>query len=212
MAAGCPEGGRYSAAAVDATEALAVLGVGEGTDLAGVRAAYRALVRAAHPDLAPGDDGAHARTARLTEAYEVVVAYVTEHGTTPPAPRPEPEPEPPPPPPWSPGPPSFAHGPVGTVDAHDEGTIALAAPVPEVWVALYEAAGRVGDIAYVDRRLGLLEIIVRFEGGPSCSVVMTLRGRSHDTEVLCSIESIEAAPAPPIAPVIHALVEQLRRL
>jgi hypothetical protein len=190
---------------VDAAEALEVLGVPGGTDLAGVRAAYRGLVRAAHPDLVPDDDQAHARTARLTEAYEVVVAFVEEHGTTP-APAAEPEPPPPPPPPASPPEPTME------VSALDEGTIALALPTPEAYAVLYEVAGRVGEVAYYDRRLGILEIIVRFEGGPSCSVVMTLQGRAHHTEVFCTMESIEATPAPSIAPVIDALVHELRGL
>jgi hypothetical protein len=191
---------------VDAAEALEVLGLRGGTDLAGVRAAYRGLVRAAHPDLVPDDDQAHARTARLTEAYEVVVALVGEHGTTPDATA-APEPAPPPPPPPPSGPPAE---PTMEVSALDEGTIALALPTPEAYAVLYEAAGRVGEVAYYDRRLGILEIIVRFEGGPSCSVVMTLQGRAHHTEVFCTMESIEATPAPSIAPVIDALVHELR--
>jgi hypothetical protein len=192
---------------VDATEALDVLGVRAGTDLAGVRAAYRGLVRAAHPDVAGAGAEAHARTARLTQAYEVLTAFVAEHGTTPDPPEPDPEPEPGPPPPW-PGPEPDPE-PV-EAGALDEGTIAVALPAPETYAALYEAAGRVGEVAYYDRGLGILEIIVRFEGGPSCSVVMTLQGRAHYTEVFCTMESIESTPAPPIAPVIDALVAQLR--
>jgi hypothetical protein len=193
---------------LDATEALGVLGLRAGTDLAGARAAYRGLVRAAHPDLAPDDLDAHARTARLTEAYEVIVAYVEAYGTMPPPPPP---PSPPPPAAPAPPPPAADERPVA-VETLDEGTIALALPAPEVYALLYEAAGRVGDIAYYDRRLGILEIIVRFEGGPSCSVVMTLQGRAHHTEVFCTMESIESTPAPAIAPVMDALVEELRRL
>jgi hypothetical protein len=189
---------------VDATEALDVLGVRAGTDLAGVRAAYRGQVRATHPDVAGAGDEAHARTARLTQAYEVLTAFVAEHGSTPAAPAPEPEPAPAPPPE-----PDIA---AETVEAGalDEGTIAVALPTNETYAALYEAAGRVGEVAYYDRGLGILEIIVRFEGGPSCSVVMTLQGRSHHTEVFCTMESIESTPAPPIAPVIDALVAELR--
>jgi hypothetical protein len=189
---------------MDEMEALEVLGLREGTDLAGARAAYRGLVRAAHPDLAPDDTGAHARTARITEAYEVIVAFVDAHGTMP-LPRRPPEPAPPR---RAPDPPDE---PAVTIGALDEGTIALAVPAPEAYGLLYEAAGRVGDIAYYDRRLGILEIIVRFEGGPSCSVVMTLQGRAHHTEVFVTMESIESSPAPAIAPVIGALVDELRR-
>jgi hypothetical protein len=191
---------------VDATEALDVLGVRAGTDLAGVRAAYRGLVRAAHPDVAGPGAEAHARTARLTQAYEVLTAFVAEHGTTPAEPEPEPEPEPRTRP--EPEPPAEAR--VIEVGALDEGTIAVGLPSSETYAALYEAAGHVGDVAYYDRGLMILEIIVRFEGGPSCSVVMTLQGRAHHTEVFCTMESIESTPAPPIAPVIDALVAELR--
>jgi hypothetical protein len=189
---------------LDVTEALAVLGIREGTDLAGARAAYRGLVRAAHPDVAPDDRDAHARTARLTEAYEVLVAYVDANGAMPTAPAPPPTP--------APAPAAPPTDPPVTVDALDEGTIALGVPAPEAFALLYEAAGRVGGIAYYDRHLGILEIIVRFEGGPSCSVVMTLQGRAHHTEVFCTMESIESTPAPAIAPVIDALVHELRGL
>ena len=196
---------------MDAAEALEVLGVREGSDLAGVRAAYRGLLRSVHPDVARDDADAHARTAQLTEAYEVIVAFVEAHGALP-VPAPPDPPAPPPPP--TPAPADHIHHvePAVQVAALDEGTIALDAPAPEAYGLLVEAAGRVGEVAYYDRRLGILEIIVRFEGGPSCSVVMTLQGRAHHTEVFCTMESIESTPAPPIAPVIDALVAALREL
>jgi hypothetical protein len=204
---------------VETAEALAVLGVREGTDLAGVRAAFRGLLRGMHPDVAPNDAGAHERTARLTEAYEVVVALVELHGTVPattPPVAPPPEPPPPAPPP----------GPAVRVEARpDEAIIAVGLPPAQTYAALYEAAGHVGEISYFDRRLGILEVIVRFEGGPSCSVVLTLAERhtpharsegpprsTDHTEVLCTMESIEAAPTPPIAPVVDALEAALGRL
>src|SRR5690606_34540571 len=118
-----------------------------------------------------------------------------------------PAPPEPPPPPAPAAPTGTEDGPAVEVTALDEGTIALGAPVPEAYARLVEAAGQVGEIAYYDRRLGILEIIVRFEGGPSCSVVMTLQGRAHHTEVFCTMESIESAPTPPIATVIDALVD-----
>ena len=85
----------------------------------------------------------------------------------------------------------------------------LDAPADEAFAALFEAAGRVGHVAYFDRNLGLLETVVRFEGGPTCSVLITLQGRAYGTEAFCTMESIEAAPTPPIAAVIDALVEEL---
>lgn len=177
---------------MDTREALGVLGLEPGVALDDVRTTYHRLLHTHHPDIA--GPGATAHTARLIEAYGILVAA---HDLTE---QPEPERAPPPPPNPVAGP---------EVTALDEDTIAIVAPAPEAFAHLYEAAGRVGDISYVDRNLGILEIIVRFEGGPSCSVVMTLQGRAHFTEVFCTMESIEAAPAPPIAPVIDALIEEL---
>jgi hypothetical protein len=64
----------------------------------------------------------------------------------------------------------------------------------------------------VDRNLGILEVIVRFEGGPSCSVLMTMQGRAFGTDVFISMESIEADPTPALAPVLDALLEELENL
>ena len=58
----------------------------------------------------------------------------------------------------------------------------------------------------------IIETIVRFEGGPSCSVLTTLQGRAHGTEVFCTMESIEAGATPPIRPVVEALVDAIRSL
>jgi hypothetical protein len=66
-------------------------------------------------------------------------------------------------------------------------------------------------VAYFDRHLGLLETVVRFEGGPTCSVLITLQGRAFGTEAFITMESIEAAPTPPIGPVVDALVDELTR-
>ena len=83
------------------------------------------------------------------------------------------------------------------------------APASEAFALLLDAAAGIGGIGYVDRRLGILEVIVRFEGGPSCSVLITLQGRAFGTDAFCTMESIEAAPTPPIRPVIEALLEAL---
>ena len=72
------------------------------------------------------------------------------------------------------------------------------------------AASQIAHIGYFDRSIGMLETIVRFEGGPSCSVLATLQGRADGTEAFCTMESIEATPAPPIRPVVEALVEAIR--
>ena len=93
----------------------------------------------------------------------------------------------------------------------DGDTIAIGAPPTEAFALLLEAAARLGGIGYVDRQLGILEVIVRFEGGPSCSVLITLQGRAFGTDAFCTMDSIEAAPTPPLRPVVEAIVEELRR-
>jgi hypothetical protein len=200
---------------VDLVEALAVLGLRPGASIAEVRERYRALVRRSHPDLVDTDAdraSATATTARITGAFAVVRRAVLDDGTDM-VPEPHVAEKPAPdqasgsttaaaPRPWE----------VGVVEADVDGdTISIAAPANEAYALLLDAAARLGGIGYVDRRLGILEVIVRFEGGPSCSVLITLQGRAFGTDAFCTMESIEAAPTPPIRPVVDALLEELRR-
>lgn len=184
---------------VDTRDALATLGLAPGADLDAVRAAFRRLVRTHHPDVA--GPGSNDRTARLTEAYRVLKQAADADGIVAGAPPPPPEPPPAPTAPPGPG-----------VDAHPLGgdALVLDAPPDEAYLALFDAAARLGHIAYFDRGEGIIETIVRFEGGPSCSVLITLQGRAHGTEAFCTMDSIEAAPTPPLAPVVDALAEELR--
>ena len=194
---------------MDTREALAVLGISPGASADDVRAAYLRLVRDHHPDVSADEADATYQTARLTQAYAHVRAVVAENGgTTVPAP-PEPAPT---------APPQRDHRGVWPFDPRaepidaelvDSDTIAIGAPADEAFVLLFEAAGRVGHVAYFDRQLGILETMVRFEGGPTCSVLMTLQGRALATEAFCTMESIEAAPTPPIRPVVEAIVAEL---
>ena len=125
------------------------------------------------------------RTAELTEAYALVQRKLAtspdgriEHPRRAPRLRRRPSPVP--------------------VKEVDGDSILFDVPADEAFAALFEAAGRVGHVAYFDRHLGILETVVRFEGGPSCSVLITLQGRAYGTEAFCTMESIEAAPTPPI--------------
>jgi hypothetical protein len=174
-----------------------------------VRDSYRSLVRRSHPDLLHPDadrTNATAATARITNAFAVVRRAVLDSGADV-----VPEPAGPPPPPERPSPPPRPWE-VDLVDADADGdTISIAAPASEAFALLLDAAAGIGGIGYVDRQLGILEVIVRFEGGPSCSVLITLQGRAFGTDAFCTMDSIEAAPTPPIQPVIDALVEGLTR-
>ena len=199
---------------MDTREAMAILGVSPGASAAEVRAAYLRLIRDRHPDVAGDDRGTARQAARVNQAYTVIRAALTaaggSHVPAPPPPGPAPAdpergPTAAPPRPW----PFDATAEPTEAETVDGDTIAIAAPAAEAFAALFEAAGRVGHVAYFDRQLGILETVVRFEGGPTCSVLITLQGRAHVTEAFCTMESIEAAPTPPIRPVVEALVEEL---
>jgi len=186
---------------MDLGEACSLLGIADGSSEKDVQSAFHGLMRLHHPDVvsARTENAADIVDAsRLTEAYAIVVESIrTSPAKTVPA--------------YSPTivqPSSFATPSIAS--EHDGDTIWIEAPPDEAYQHLLEAAAALGGIGHVDRTLGLLEVIVRFEGGPSCSVLMTLQGRAHGTDVFCEMESIEAEPTPAIIPVLDALVEQLR--
>ena len=184
-------------------DACVILGVAEGDSEKDVRGLFHDLMRRHHPDVVASttsDKQGVIDPSLLTEAYAVVLASVraSSDGHVPQmfrvidvAASPPSTPKP-------------------ITSEHDGDTIWVEAPPDETYQRLLDAAATIGGIGHVDRNLGLLEVIVRFEGGPSCSVLMTLQGRAHGTDVFCEMESIEAEPAPSILPVLDALLEQLR--
>jgi hypothetical protein len=184
---------------VDVVEARSVLGVtaGDGWDV--VRRAYRARIRAAHPDT--HGVGATPRAIRLNEAYAVLsrakragLSAAAQAGSAA-----APAPPPPPPPPMPPA--------VGlTVIGSD--TLLLAAPPDEAFALLLDAGHRVGNVSYVDRSCAIFEVVVR-QDDETCSLVVTLQGRAHGTEAFLTLEAMErAATLPPdrvVARMVHAL-------
>jgi hypothetical protein len=178
---------------MDAARARAVLGVEAGASSAEVRDAYRAAMRATHPDVA-GPTGTR-RAAALNDAY---AALRTTHARPPVAPSPAPtEPRTAPPPPSVP------------VEVLDGDTIWLDAPPDEAFARLLEACSEVGEVTYVDRSCPILEAMVAVPGEGACSLVITLQGRAHGTEAFCTLESIERVAQPPVTPLVHALVAAL---
>lgn len=184
-------------------DALAVLGLAPGSDADEVRSRYRSLMRVTHPDLAdPGDIDATARAADLGQAFRVVRRAMAESGD---GCVPEPGPAS-----SSTGAPNAEPGTDPPIAVESDGdTLHLDAPPDEAFQILLEAAAGIGGIGHVDRHLGLLEVMVRFEGGPTCSVLLTLQGRAFGTDAFCTMDSIEAASTPPIGPVMDALLAAL---
>lgn len=183
------------------TEALGVLGLSHSVDEKRLRSRFHELMRLHHPDvaghLAP-EAGRAFDVATITEAY-AVASEAFAHSTDGQLPLPS----------------RIADFPgaralnIRVAASHDGETLFLEAPPDEAFQLLYESVSHLGGIGHVDRGLGLLEVVVRFDGGPSCSVLFTLQGRSHGTDIFCEMESIEAAPTPPITPVLDALLEAL---
>lgn len=54
-------------------DAYSVLGVQKDVDLAGLRAAYRQLIKTEHPDKRGGGEAAHARFLEIQAAYEILI-------------------------------------------------------------------------------------------------------------------------------------------
>ncbi|CAB4949745.1 MAG: hypothetical protein F2837_09005 [Actinobacteria bacterium] len=198
-------------------QALATLGLVAGQSLDDARSRYRELLLVTHPDVASdGRSTAQATndTIAVTTAFDVIRDAV-ERGDghlIPPPPADEPQ--------TASAEEGCKHRPGPGVGASHEtceifadgDTLFIAAPPPEAFAMLLEAGSRVGGIGYVDRNLGILELIVRFEGGPSCSVLITMQGRAFGTDAFITMESIEADPTPALAPVIDALLEELADL
>lgn len=172
---------------MDPSEARARLGVEPGTPWGEVRAAYRRLIRTHHPDVGGSRPDAGERTAAITEAYAVLrAARAAGAGAEPPPPEPVPDP----------------------LDYRvvDGGTLALAVPAAEAFFALLEVAHDVGEVTYVDPDVGLLETIVQLEGGPVCSLVVTLQGRGDGTtEAFCTLEPLGKGPSPATTAAVEVL-------
>jgi len=188
---------------VTPAEAARILGVHPTASADEVRIAYRSQIRTHHPDKAGATSSN--RAAAIIEAYRIMTEAGPAKGAT----------ADPTPPSTGPVPPrrereDLAYGapPVSRIDVD---TLALGAPADESFRWLLDAAHDVGEITYVDRSMPIMEVLCRFEGEPATSLLLTLQGRGGHTEVFCTVESIEARPAPPTSAVVDLLELALHR-
>jgi len=172
-----------------------VLGVTAGSSAAEERSAFRRRLRHTHPDVAGPDADAGVAVARLTRALAVLRAARAAPAPPPPLP---PAAAPPPPPP-----------PATTAEPGDD-SLLLDAPADEAFVALLEATHLIGEVTYVDGRLGLLEAVLADGAGTPCQLLVTLQGRAMGTEAFCTLEPLGSDPCPPVADVVAALAAALR--
>jgi hypothetical protein len=90
-------------------------------------------------------------------------------------------------------------------------TVRVGLPAHEAFFALLEVGHDLGEVAYVDRSVGLLEIVVTFLEWPVCSVVLWLRRQgASTTDALCTVESLTGAPAPAASAVADLIAGRLR--
>ena len=177
---------------VERADARRVLGVAEEATPEELRAAYRRLLRDHHPDVAGPQHTA--RAAEITLAYHALRGAGAPRPGTPPAGADGDE----------------ARG--GGAERVDDDSFALRLPADEAFLAILEAGHRLGEVTYVDPEGGLLETIVRFDDGSTCSAVFTTQGRANgSTEVFCTLAPLgrPARPAPPAALVVDAVLGTL---
>jgi hypothetical protein len=179
---------------VNRAEAARVLGVADDAGAEAVRTAFRAGVRQQHPDRS-GRPGSVA-VSRLVEARRTLLGPVPVAA----APRP----------PLAP-----ARRPAVPLDAHVEGdTLLVHADPATVMARLVEAGHALGEITYLDRSAGLVEVLLQIQedddpAPAACSLVASLQGRLDGVEVFCTVERLDGHPAPPVAPIVAALATEM---
>ncbi len=198
---------------MEVADALAALQLEPGSTWSQVRARYRSLLRANHPDLTP-DPGAAERTARLTAAY-ATLQKATGNGR-----RPLPSPA------VSSGSagapagrarhttPEPAKGRTGRERVTEEGLGTTGAVVgrrspSDVFGRLRAAAPAVGNLSGVDPETLTLQILVEVPGAAPAQLLAEVTRRGADTAIMFTLESLTAAPGPPIEAIVKRLLAAL---
>lgn len=178
-------------------EARRLLGLDESASATQRRAAYRRLLREHHPDRHGGSDAAGATTRALIAAYETLEGVeVAEAARA----RVDREPA------------ETTSGAPDAVAIVGDDTISLHCPADEAFVRLVEVGHVVGDLTYVDRLTGMLEILVRTPDGHALSLVTSLQGRANGcTEVFVTLEPVGVPDidVPPVAEATALLADRL---
>ena len=198
---------------MDLAEALAALQLTPRATWPQVRARYRDLMRANHPDLTD-DPGAAERTARLTAAY-AVLQKATGDGRRPlPSPdaarrvpgtqaRRTPRHTAPAPGSGRPRAGRPAGSDPGTADA-----VVRRSPA-DVFERLRRAAAAVGHLSGVDPETLTLQILIEAPGAAPAQLLAEVSRRGPDTAIMFTLESLTAAPGPPIEAIVQRLLAAL---
>jgi len=175
---------------VTLAEARSVLGVAPDATPRHVRDAFLRRVRANHPDVTDHPSGAAERTATIISAYRLL----RDASPEPPVAAPVRPPR---------------RTPHAAVEVITDEAIWVDADAVAVGRALLEVADDLGEVSYVDRSGGLVQLTVRPPGGPTCWFTISTHPRPGGTVVVATLESIEAEPTPPAGPLVLALAEAL---
>ena len=191
---------------MEVAEALTALQLGPGATWDEIRARYRRLLRAHHPDVT-SEPGAADRTARLTAAY-AVLHKASDGGRRPlPVPRttakPQAQRRAAPTEAKRRDPADHAAGP-GTAGA----VVGRRSP-EEVFRRLRAAAPAVGNLSGVDPETLTLQILVEAPGAPPAQLLAEVYRRDEETVIMFTLESLTAAPGPPIEAIVKRLLAAL---
>ena len=182
---------------MDRKRALRTLGLDAGAQADDINRAYRALIRLAHPDAG----GSTAVAARITEAYH----WLQRAGPAPPPPSP---PAPPPP----------TVRPSGHVVELSDDSLVLLLPPGDVFARLVEAGHELGEVSYIDRDAGMVQVTFTADNGVVCQLAATVMtgppsGTGQpDTRVEFTLDPLANGAAPPIGRVVAHLVRLIRKM
>jgi hypothetical protein len=180
---------------VDVDEARRLLDVGTDAAPAEVRTAFRREVRRVHPD-SGGPSGAAAGDAVTT----LIAAYRVLRGAPAPPPRPT-----------APSAPARPPSPAAASTIVVEGDTVIVPHGPnEVWPVLLEVAHGLGEVAYVDRSVPVIETIVEFIDHPVSSLLLSPFGRGQGTTAVhCAVEALGGDRPPPVDAVARLVAARL---
>lgn len=177
---------------MDVPSAQAALGLGSRPTWDEVRAAYRSLIREAHPDRRGGSTE---RAAALNGAYAALLQARRDGALADPAPPPDGD--------------ILPDDGATPAEVLDGDTVHLRLPPDEAFMRLLDAAHEIGHVTYLDRSCSIFEALVTVAGEGTCSLVVSLQGRADGTDAFCTLEAIEHVASPPVRHVVEALVAAL---
>ena len=170
--------------------ALRTLGLDSEARADDINRAYRALIRQAHPDAG----GSTAVAARITEAYHWLQrseaqSAKSSNTTLPPKPQPP------------------------ATDKTDD-SMTLLLPLGDVFLRLVEAGHQLGEVSYVDRDAGIVQVTFTADNGVVCQLAATVTSGAAtsrgDARVEFTLDPLASGQAPPIGRVVNHLARLIR--